>query len=161
MYMPSCFSRPICHFAMSFKDEDDLERQDLLPYVMRLACADTDEIERERQIYIEGRKCRPMSFAIGIAILQGALAIGRQADLLSLAEVQARMSATNQPRWSALAVFYFDALARRIFRRSELLRQNEAASGSQWGTTVSRPTLWIISGNNGRTRYRTAAGAQG
>jgi hypothetical protein len=106
MYMPSCFSRPICHFAMSLKDEDDLERQDLLPYVMRLACADTDEIERERQIYIEGRKCRPMSFATGIAILEGALAIGRQADPLSLAEVQARMSATNQPRVSALARQY-------------------------------------------------------
>jgi hypothetical protein len=92
---------------MSLKDEaNDLERQDLLPYVTRLACADTDEIERERQIYIEGRKCRPMSFATGIAILEGALAIGRQADPLSLAEVQAMMSATNQPRVSALARQY-------------------------------------------------------
>src|SRR5437762_773982 len=38
--MPSCFSRPICHFAMQLNDSaDDEERQLLLPYVARLACA--------------------------------------------------------------------------------------------------------------------------
>src|SRR3712207_6760727 len=40
--MPSCFPRPICRLAMLLNDNaDDDERQLLLPYVTRLACADT------------------------------------------------------------------------------------------------------------------------
>src|SRR5919205_3161849 len=51
--MPSCFSRPICRFAMLLNDAaSDEERQLLLPFVTRLACADTPEIERKRQAYI-------------------------------------------------------------------------------------------------------------
>ena len=51
--MPACFSRPICRLAMQLNDEaTDKERQQLLPFVTRLACADTPEIERERATYI-------------------------------------------------------------------------------------------------------------
>src|SRR3954469_18209980 len=39
--MPECFSRPICRLAMQLNDEaTDKERQQLLPFVTRLACAD-------------------------------------------------------------------------------------------------------------------------
>src|SRR3712207_1794934 len=51
--MPKCFSRPICHLALSLNDEaNDGERQRLLPYVTRLACADTPSVEYERETYI-------------------------------------------------------------------------------------------------------------
>ena len=44
--MPECFSRPICRFAMELNDQaTDKNRQRLLPYVTRLACADTRKIE--------------------------------------------------------------------------------------------------------------------
>src|SRR5215217_4852529 len=47
--MPECFSRPICRLAMQLNDSArEAERQRLLPFVARLACADTPEIERER-----------------------------------------------------------------------------------------------------------------
>src|SRR5215204_4379629 len=47
--MPECFSRPICRFAMRLNDEaTDKERQRLLPFVTRLACADTEQVERKR-----------------------------------------------------------------------------------------------------------------
>src|SRR5918995_3017632 len=50
--MPACFSRPICTLAMLLNDwTSNEERQQLLPYVARLACADTTEIEGEREDY--------------------------------------------------------------------------------------------------------------
>jgi hypothetical protein len=52
--MPGCFSRPICRLTMHLNDEaDDEERQLLLPFVTRLACADAAEVERRRQGYID------------------------------------------------------------------------------------------------------------
>src|ERR671917_160415 len=54
--MPPCFSRPICRLAMRLNDEaGDEERQRLLPLVTRLACADTEEVERGRADYIRRR----------------------------------------------------------------------------------------------------------
>ena len=51
--MPECFSRPICRLAMLLNDQaSDEDRQRLLPYVTRLACADTREIEAQRAAYI-------------------------------------------------------------------------------------------------------------
>src|SRR3712207_6349274 len=51
--MPECFSRPICRFAMMLNDQaDDVDRQRLLPFVTRLACADRSE---ERRV---GKECR-------------------------------------------------------------------------------------------------------
>src|SRR5947209_6938544 len=80
--MPPCFSRPICQFAMMLNDEaKDADRQRLLPYVTRLACADTDEIEQRRQSY---------------KILEDALAIGRQAEPPEFPAVEARMSAEKE-----------------------------------------------------------------
>ena len=92
--MPSCFSRPICRFAMLLNDEvSDDERQRLLPYVTRLACADTPKVEREREVYIWSRMTKHVSIERGIEILEGALAIGRQADPLTAETVHARLEA--------------------------------------------------------------------
>ena len=60
--MPSCFSRPICEFAMFLNDQaSNKERQRLLPFVMRLTCADSEQIEKKRQTYISSNMIRSMS----------------------------------------------------------------------------------------------------
>jgi hypothetical protein len=95
--MPSCFSRPICQFAMMLNDgAKGAARQRLLPYVTRLACADSDEIEEQRQTYISSRMTPFTSLTSGIEILEGALAIGRQAEPLDCPLVEARMSAVKE-----------------------------------------------------------------
>src|SRR5918911_3484091 len=80
--MPACFSRPICRFAMWLNDNaSDENRQLLLPFVMRLACADTWEVEREREIYIQLRMAKGgLDIKKGVEILECALAIGRHAE---------------------------------------------------------------------------------
>ncbi|WP_262269131.1 hypothetical protein [Microvirga yunnanensis] len=94
--MPACFSRPICRLAMQLNDEaSDAERQHLLPFVARLACADTPMVEREREAYISARLRWRRPFPAGIEILEGALAIGRQADGSAPDEVKARMEAVQ------------------------------------------------------------------
>ncbi len=101
--MPECFSRPICHLAMVLNDQaGDESRQRLLPYVTRLACADTPEIEAERAEYI---RCHTRGYPygipmdLGLAVLEGALAIGRQADPFPAEEVKTRMdTARSQTR---------------------------------------------------------------
>jgi hypothetical protein len=91
--MPACFSRPICRLAMRLNDEaTDKQRQRLLPFVTRLACADTEQVEWEREAFIRARTGRWISFEEGLAVLEGALAIGRQADDLDAADVTSRMS---------------------------------------------------------------------
>jgi len=112
--MPACFSRPICRLAMRLNDEaTDEQRQRLLPFVTRLACADTEQIERERALYIHRRISGRVSFEEGLAVLAGALAIGRQADALGAADVSTRMSTlrsqaehpTSVPEESLTALF--------------------------------------------------------
>ena len=90
--MPECFSRPICRLAMRLNDQaGKVERQRLLPFVTRLACADTPEVEREREAYIALHTKRALTFLKGLEVLEGALAIGRQADALALDDVRSRM----------------------------------------------------------------------
>ena len=96
--MPECFSYPICQFAMRLNDQaDDEERQHLLPFVARLACADTREVEKMRADYIhqQTRWLPFVPFEEGLKILEGALAIGRQADPLGPEEVRTRMDAVR------------------------------------------------------------------
>ena len=94
--MPDCFSRPICQLAMWLNDEaTDKERQQLLPFVTRLACADSPEIERARATYIAWHTARRLTFQEELAVLEGALAIGRQADTLGLDTVKTRMEAVQ------------------------------------------------------------------
>ncbi|WP_237050439.1 hypothetical protein [Microvirga ossetica] len=51
--MPGCFSHPICRLAMHLNDEaSDEERQLLLLFVTRLACADRVEVERTREVFL-------------------------------------------------------------------------------------------------------------
>lgn len=108
--MPSCFSRPICRFAMRLNDEaSETERQRLLPFVLRLACADSPEVERARATYIDARVRGVMTFQQGLEILEGALAIGRQADPLAIEEVTGRMlearnSAPAEPPGAGLSL---------------------------------------------------------
>lgn len=108
--MPKCFSRPICRLAMMLNDlASDEDRQRLLPYVTRLACADTKQIEKARAAYIERHmgpkypyyvelhmlgRAHP-SFDKGLKVLEEALAIGRQADPPEPVEVQIRMDAAR------------------------------------------------------------------
>lgn len=106
--MPRCFSRPICHLAMRLNDmATDAQRQRLLPFVTRLACADMPAVERARGQYITehfglGRDFSywpPIepSFEHGLAVLEGVLAIGRQADALDLDEVRVRLNTVRGP----------------------------------------------------------------
>jgi hypothetical protein len=45
-HMPTCFSRPICRLAMQLNDAaNDTDRQRLMPFVTRLAGADTPKVE--------------------------------------------------------------------------------------------------------------------
>jgi hypothetical protein len=95
--MPKCFSRPICTLAMQLNDEaSDQERQQLLHLVTRLACADTLEVEQEREAYIAARMRWRLSFQQRLEILTGALAIGRQADELTPDEARTRMADVQQ-----------------------------------------------------------------
>ena len=93
--MPECFSRPICRLAMLLNDQAcDEDRQRLLPFVTRLACADTPEVEKARAAYIGRHMSRAYTrfpFEKGLEVLEGALALGRQADLFPLDEAKARM----------------------------------------------------------------------
>jgi hypothetical protein len=97
--LPACFSRPVCEYAMWLNDmSSDEERQRLLPYVTRLACADTPEIEKKRAAYI-AKHTRSYwyipSIDKALEVLDEALAIGRQADLLPNDEVQVRFEAAR------------------------------------------------------------------
>ena len=119
--MPSCFSRPICRWAMELNDmATDEQRQQLMPFVARLACADTQEVERERQAYI-ARCLRhhlryPLTFQEKLDILEGALAIGRQADMLAPEEVTTRLESVRQnatpPTTASTTVSYSSKLAK-------------------------------------------------
>jgi len=114
--MPDCFSRPICRLALWLNDKaNDQDRQRLLPYVTRLACADTKKVEQAREAYIRRHagydydhqpgydcltgmpfsKAAGLSFNKGLEVLEGALAIGRQADPLGHQEVQRRIDAAR------------------------------------------------------------------
>jgi hypothetical protein len=94
--MPKCFSRPICALAMQLNDEaSDEERQHLLPFVTRLACADTPTVEQEREVYITTRLRWRLPFQEGMKVLEEALAIGRQAGVSPPDEVRTRMDAVQ------------------------------------------------------------------
>ncbi len=68
--------------------------QRLLRNVTGLACADIPEVERARADYI---RCHTRGYPygipmdLGLAVLEGALAIGRQADPFPAEEVKTRM----------------------------------------------------------------------
>ena len=100
--LPSCFSRPICSLAMLLNDEaSDADRQRLMPFVTRLACADSPAVERRRAAYIDaqfgfsGLYPRKSRFEMGLKALEGALAIGRRADAVEHDEMRDRMEAAR------------------------------------------------------------------
>ena len=75
---------------------NDVERQHLIRFVTRLACADTPEIERERAAYIQSRTARYYTFFEGLQILEEVLVIGRQADAFAPDKVRTRMQTVQQ-----------------------------------------------------------------
>src|SRR5215204_5202355 len=90
--MPECFSRPICKLAMQLNDTaNDADRQRLLPFVTRLACADTPEVEAQRAAFIKSKQVYGHSFDYGLKVLEKALAIGRQAGDMTVADARSRM----------------------------------------------------------------------
>ena len=102
--MPECFSRPICKLAMQLNDNaTDAERQRLVPYVTRLACADTPAVEAKRAEFIKSRNVPAYSFEHGLKLLEEALAIGRQANTLALDDVRSRMEQARAPSANSLA----------------------------------------------------------
>jgi hypothetical protein len=103
--MPECFSRPICKLAMQLNDHaSEAERQRLLPFVTRLACADTPAVEAQRAAYISSKRVTAYSFEGGLKVLEGALAIGRQADTLGVDEVRTRLEKVQSCASSAASV---------------------------------------------------------
>ena len=95
--MPPCFSRPICSLAMRLNDDsNDTERQKLLPFVTRLACADSPEIERARATYIARHADGPITFARGLEVLERAIAMGREADSVGVELVSGRLDTARQ-----------------------------------------------------------------
>jgi hypothetical protein len=95
--MPKCFSRPICRWAMYLNDSaTDEQRQQLLPFVTRLACADTAEVELQREIHLASGFSYSLSFQELLKVFEGALAIGRQADVLGSEEVTTRLESVRQ-----------------------------------------------------------------
>src|SRR3954467_10670375 len=68
--MPDCFSRPICKLAMQLNDHaSGGERLRLLPFVPRLACADTPGVEAQRAAYISSKRVTAYSFDYGLQVL--------------------------------------------------------------------------------------------
>jgi hypothetical protein len=95
--MPVCFSRPICRLAMYLNDHaSDKDRQRLLPFVTRLACADRYEVERQRDAFIDARTRPFLTFSEGLEILEGALQIGRRAEDAPYHDVTNRMEAAQR-----------------------------------------------------------------
>ena len=78
----------------------------------RLACADTPEVEIRRRAYIDARYRYGVSFQQGLDILEGALAIGRQADVLGSEEVTIRLEAVRQSEPSPKPAAYVSKLAK-------------------------------------------------
>ena len=62
-----------------------------MPFVTCLTCADTAEVEQQREAYIALRIRYRLPLRAGLQILEGALAIGRQADGLAPEEVTTRL----------------------------------------------------------------------
>src|SRR3954453_16108643 len=90
--LPECFSRPICRLAMQLNDTaSDAQRQRLLPFVTRLACADTTEIECKRASYIGSQTAGDYTFEKGLSILEHALVIGRKAEAVPPGAAKTRM----------------------------------------------------------------------
>ena len=111
--MPACFSRPICTLAMYLNDwASDEERQQLLPFVTRLACADTAEVEQQREAYIASRIKFRLPLREGLQILEGALAIGRQADGVAPEEVTTRLESVWQSATPPTLAAYSSKLAK-------------------------------------------------
>ena len=95
--LPDCFSRPICTLAMQLNDEaTDEERQHLLPFVTRLACRDTAEVEQQREAYITARIRYRAPLRKNLRVLEGALAIGRRADELAPEEARTRLDGVQR-----------------------------------------------------------------
>src|SRR3712207_8063811 len=72
-------------------------RSTLFPYTTLFrSCADVFEVEQRREAYIASRTFFRRSFETGLEVLEGALAIGRQANAPEVDEVRTRMHAVQR-----------------------------------------------------------------
>src|SRR3954468_111291 len=95
----------ICKLAMQLNYyATDSKRQRLLPFVTRLACADTPAVEAQRAAYIKSKGVTAYSFEYGLKVLQDALSIGRQADTLGVDEARTRCEQVQSRASSAASV---------------------------------------------------------
>jgi hypothetical protein len=83
---------------------NDAERQRLLPFVTRLACADTPAVEAQRAAFIDSKDVANHSFEYGLKVLQAALAVGRQADTLGVDDVKNRLEKVQSNAFTATSV---------------------------------------------------------
>ena len=90
----------------------DEQSQQLLPFVARLACADTAKVEWVREAYITLRMWSHRKFEERLEVLKGALAIGRQADVLAPDEVATRLEAAQQSASPPTTVAHSSKLAK-------------------------------------------------
>jgi hypothetical protein len=118
--MPECFSRPICRLAMILNDNArDDERQRLLPYVTRLACADNPDVERKRASYINRRTFYGLiapRFDAGLRMLDRAIEMGRRSDVLPPEQVKAVPSAAAAKPPREASGHNFTVRCKRRFR---------------------------------------------
>ena len=70
----------------------------------RLACADTAVVETERTAFIRSKGVTAYSFEYGLQVLEGALAIGWQADTLGVDEARTRLEKVQSRAASAASV---------------------------------------------------------
>jgi len=82
----------------------DAQRQRLLPFVMRLACADTPEIEHKLAAYIGARTAGRYTFEQGLSILEHVLVIGRKAEAVASEVAKSRMESLQMAATTATAV---------------------------------------------------------
>ena len=81
--MPACFSRPICRLAMRLNDEaTEEQRQRLLPFVTKAGvCRYRSDRAGASRLHPQGDQWSGQLRG-RLAVLAGAVAIGRQADAL-------------------------------------------------------------------------------
>ena len=120
----AAISRPLAECSNSLAT--DAERQRLLPFVTRLACADTRAVEVNRAAFIRSKSVADHSFDYGLKVLEEALAIGRQAEAIPAADVRSRME-EFQSRASRSTSLADSPLLAKVKSWFEPKKQTEAA----------------------------------
>ena len=104
--MPDCFSRPICKLAMQLNDYAigcGTTAPSSVCDAARL-CRHAGHRVTKRAAFIRSKDVTAYSFEYGLQVLEGALAIGRQADTLGVDEARTRFEQVQSRASSAASV---------------------------------------------------------